>query len=333
MDGRLENKIKNEKKIERMLGELPECVSQYYYSRSSSKESKGSVEYIKKIRAFLSSINNDTKSIDVLKITEDDVSKYLHSIEQTTDNSGNIRETTFSYRKQVYSILNSFFEYLRKRKIIPENPMDCIERPMTKDVVKRKYLDAFDVNFILECIEDGAGSERSKNRQANWVLRDKAIIVLLAMTGMRETALTEINVDDIDFSKETIRVIDKRHKTHIYKMNETIQNALANWIEDRESKLSDQQTDALFISNQQKRISINAVVSIVKKYSLKGLGYEISPHKLRAAFCTILYEKTGDIEFVRRAVGHSCIETTQRYIVDDDSAKDEAASIMNKIFG
>ena len=112
-----------------------------------------------------------------------------------------------------------------------------------------------------------------------------------------------------------------------------MRNALVDWIEDRKEKLSNHHTDALFISNQRKRIGINAVVSIVKKYSLEGLGYEITPHKLRAAFCTILYEKTGDIEFVRRAVGHSCIETTQRYIVDDDSAKDEAASIMGKIFG
>ena len=333
MDGRLEHKIRNEKVVTEMLEELPESVSQYYLSRASSKESKGCVEYVKKIKAFLSFLNSDTKSIDISKITEDDISKYLHSIEQTTDRQGNVRETTFAYRKQVHSILKSFFEYLRKRKIIAENPMDCIERPTTKDVVKRVHLDSFDIHFLLECIDKGAGSDRSKNRQENWRLRDKAIIILLAMTGMRETALTEININDLDFFKGTIKVIDKRHKTHIYKMNETIRDALVEWIEDRETKLSIHQTDALFISNQRKRISVSTVVSIVEKYSLEGLGYKISPHKLRAAFCTILYEKTGDIEFVRRAVGHSCIETTQRYIVDDDTAKDEAALIMSEIFG
>lgn len=333
MDGRLEHKIKNEKTIAEMLEELPESVSQYYLSRSSSKESKGCVEYVKKIKAFLKFLNSDTKSIDISQITEDDISKYLHSIEQTTDRQGNIRETTFAYRKQVHSILNSFFEYLRKRKMISENPMDCIERPTSKDVVKRVYLDSFDIHFLLECIDKGAGSDRSKNRQENWRLRDKAIVILLAMTGMRETALTEINMEDLDFFKGTIKVIDKRHKTHIYKMNEAIRTALVEWIEDREVKLSNQETGALFISNQRKRIGVSTIVSIVEKYSLEGLGYKISPHKLRAAFCTILYEKTGDIEFVRRAVGHSCIETTQRYIVDDDTAKDEAASIMSKVFG
>ena len=109
MNGRLEHKLRNELVIERRLKELPECVSQYYLSRSSSKESKGSSEYIKKIGAFLKSISDDTKSIDITKITEDDVSKYMHSIEVTTDKQGKIKETSFAYRKQVHSILNSFF--------------------------------------------------------------------------------------------------------------------------------------------------------------------------------------------------------------------------------
>ena len=333
MNGRLEHKISNEKLIEKRLRELPDCVRDYYLSRASSKESKGSVEYIKKIRAFFEYLSDDTKSLDVTKITENDISRYLHSIEQTVDSNGTPKETSFSYRKQVHSILNSFFEYLRKRRVIVENPMDCIERPASKDVVKRKHLDTFDVHFILECIDSGAGSDFAKNRSKPWRIRDKAIIALLAMTGMRETALTEINMNDLDFANGTIKVIDKRHKTHIYRMNKVIREALENWIEDRKEKLSGQEIDALFISSLKKRVSAGCVVDIVKRYSLEGLGYSITPHKLRAAFCTILYERTKDPEFVRRAVGHTCIETTLRYIVDDDTAKEEAADHMEKIFG
>lgn len=109
-------------------------------------------------------------------------------------------------------------------------------------------------------------------------------------------------------------------------------NALTEWIDDRKKKLSDKEIDALFISNRRQRLGTKSLVAIVEKYSLEGLGYKISPHKLRAAFCTILYKQTKDIEFVRRAVGHSFIETTQRYVVDDDNAKDEAAFMMEKIF-
>ena len=333
MDGRLEHKISNERLIEKRLENLPDCVKDYYLSRTLSKESMGSLEYIRKIRCFLEFLNEDTKSVDVTKITENDVSRYLHSIEQTVDKHGTPKETSFSYRKQVHSILNSFFEYLRKRRVIQENPMDCVERPSSKDVVKRQRLDSFDIHFLLECIDGGAGSDFAKNKSAPWRVRDKAIITLLAMTGMRETALTEINVNDVDFVNGTVKVIDKRHKTHVYRMNRAIRESLENWISDRADKLAGQKVDALFISNQKKRVSVKCVVTIVRKYSLEGLGYSISPHKLRAAFCTILYEDTKDVEFVRRAVGHTCIETTLRYISDDDSAKEEAAERLERIFG
>ena len=103
-----------------------------------------------------------------------------------------------------------------------ENPMNCVERPTSKDVVKRTNLDSFDIHFLLECIDGGAGSDFAKNKSAPWRMRDKAIITLLAMTGMRETALTEINVNDVDFIAGTVKVIDKRHKTHVYKMNKAI---------------------------------------------------------------------------------------------------------------
>lgn len=337
MNGRMEHKIQNEKTIERLLKDLPKEVSQYYYSRSSARESKGSAEYVYKIRAFLKFLNDDAQVVDVTQITENDVSRYLHSIEQTTDNNGVVRETSFSYRKQIHSILNSFFEYLRKRRLIVYNPMDCIERPRNNDIVKRKSLDTFDIRFILESVEKGAGTKHMMHRQEAWMLRDKAIIVLLALTGMRRTALTEINLEDLDFYNETITAIDKRHKTHTYKMNGMMKDVLQNWIADREIKMADianeNKTTALFISNQRRRLVPSSIRKIVQKYSLEALGEEISPHKLRAAFCTVLYEQTRDIEFVRRAVGHNRVETTQRYILDNDSAKDEAASIMTKVFG
>lgn len=332
MNGRLEHKLHNEKVIAKLLEDLPLCVTDYYYSRSASKESRGSAEYISKIRTFLKFLNDDTKNIDVRTITENEISKYLHSIEQTIDKNGNPKETSFSYRQQVWSILNSFFGYLRKKRIIGENPMDFIDRPSGKDVVKRVNLDSFDIRFLLESVDDGAGTKHSKHRQENWKTRDKAILVLFAMTGMRETALTEINLEDLDFYNETITVIDKRHKTHVYKMNDTIKKTLEAWLEDRENKLNGEKVSALFISNRKQRIHRDSVYRLVKKYSLEGLGYEISPHKLRAAFCTILYNKTKDIEFVRRAVGHNKIETTQRYVVDDNTARETAAEIMGKIY-
>ena len=69
-----------------------------------------------------------------------------------------------------------------------------------------------------------------------------------------------------------------------------------------------------------------------REYSKAGIGTEISPHKLRSAFCTILYDETKDINFVSQAVGHKNIETTQRYIVNDGQTKKKAVSLLDDIF-
>lgn len=332
MQGRLEHKLKNEAKIEAILKDLPPLVTQFYYTRASSKESKGNLEYISKIRQFLKFINNDTKNVDITKITESDITSYLHSLENTVDSEGNIRETSFSYRKQIHSILNTFFEYLRKKRIIHDNPMDCIERPSASDVVNRVQLDISDINSLFKAVDKGAGTKHSINRQKAWKKRDIAIITLFAMTGMRKTALTEINLDDVDFINNTLTVIDKRHKTHVYKINHKLREVLLDWIEDRKDKIDNENIDALFISNRKTRIGDRTINAIVQKYSKSVFDKPISPHKLRAAFCTILYKQKGDIEFVRDAVGHSSVETTQRYIVKDNKAKEEASMIMDGIF-
>jgi len=63
------------------------------------------------------------------------------------------------------------------------------------------------------------------------------------------------------------------------------------------------------------------------------MGQNISPHKLRAAFITLMHEETGDIELVRQMVGHENIATTQRYIYTDNSVKEKSIEIVGNHLG
>ena len=90
-------------------------------------------------------------------------------------------------------------------------------------------------------------------------------------------------------------------------------------------------TKALFVDKDGDRVTRSTIDNIVNKYTKAALGKPLSPHKLRAGFCSIMYNKTHDIEFVRRAVGHSNISTTQRYIVTSKEEKRKASEIMDKI--
>lgn len=331
MKGRMEHRLRTENNINNILSDMPNYVVDYYYNISVSHEPKTCEEYIRKVAAFLKYISNDTKNICIENISDIDIARYIHSLETKTGNDGVVKMTTFAYRKMVYSSLNSFFNYLQKRNLVKTNYVSLIDRPKNEDNVKRYHLTSDDFTNILFQVESGAGTKRSVNRQKNWKSRDYAIFIIMMCTGIREAALTEINVDDIDFTSRTITVIDKRFTTHVYHINDKMDKAIKLWLFDRENILNGVQCDALFISNQKKRISEGAIWKIVRKYAKNALGYEISPHKIRSGFCTILYDKTGDIEFVRDAVGHKNMETTKRYIVKDGNTKTKSSNIINDL--
>lgn len=323
MKGRLEHAIRTENNIDVLLDQLPKCVSEYYYNLSSNREPKSCLEYIRKIKKFLQYVNpNDIKNINVNDITEMTVSKYMKKLE-VTEKDGVIKETSFSYRKQNHTILKSFFTYLYKRKYVDDNPMELIEREVGKDHPHRIFLKANDLKDMLDSVNNGAGTSRMVNRQKEWKERDLAILMLFMQTGMRETALTEINVDDIDFDKMTLTIVDKGHETHVYILSEKTLMAIQEWIYHREVLLRGyNETDALFISSYRKRITASSISKIVRKYSHEALDYEVSPHKLRAAYGNLLIKKTGNLHLVSKCMGHKRPDTTEIYL-DDNTIEDK----------
>lgn len=333
MKGRIESKIKTENSISLVLKDCPQYLIDYYYSIMSYKEPKTCRVCIYAIKKFLSSINENLNEIQIDKVTNIDVTKYMHELEIINKGNGNdAKYASASYVNATHSHLKDFFNYLQTNNYITNNPMLQVKRIKRKDTVKRPRLTEKDLRKILQSVDNGVGSDRAMAYQQKWKTRDKAIILLFLNTGMRETALTEINIDEPDFENNKLTIIDKRHSEHTYFMGETLKQALLEWIEDREWILNGTECDALFVSARNTRITARAVQDIVSKYSEDALGYKITPHKLRAAFCTILYERKGDIEFVRDAVGHSNVSVTQRYIVKDDTQKKEASEIMDELF-
>ena len=341
MKGRLETQIKTEATINNILYDCPKYLTEYYYSIMSSKEPKTCKVCIYAIKKFLKFLNEDVDKININEITNIDITKYLHEIEtikvyrinpKTKKEECIIRAASASYINSTHSHLKDFFIYLNQSGYIDLNPMENIKRIKRKDIIKRPKLNEDDLKKILKTIEEGAGSSRSISFQEKWRERDRAIFLLFINTGMRETALTEINIDEPDFINNKLTIIDKRHVQHTYFIGSSLRKALLDWIKARELILDGKECDALFISSKLSRISTRTVQMLIGKYSEEALGYKISPHKLRAAFCTILYDKKNDIEFVRDAVGHSSVSVTQRYIVKDDSQRKEASQIMDDLF-
>lgn len=327
MQGRIENDLKREAKIQQMLAELPEYVSEWDTSlHASHKTTTTRNSYIMCVRSFLEFVDKDVSKVTIDDLTRVIVQKYFIS-KETKNVNGQIMETSDSQRCLIWFALNSLFSYLKMVNKIEENPIDIVDRPKNHDLDRikheRKLLTEEDFHKILKAVDYS-----SCHVYRRW--RNKLILLLFMTTGMRRTALTEINIEDIDYNTNTLVIEDKRRKIHTYPLSNLVMKYLDKWLIDRKKFLHKlgRESNALFVNSDGERISGYGIDFIVRKYSKIALGYEISPHKLRAGYTSILYNKTHDIEFVRRAVGHENASTTQRYVVTDNTEREKASEMI-----
>lgn len=333
MTGRLENELKIEKVIINTLKQMPYFAEEWYYNlKASNKEPSSCNDFINKLRRFLLFINKNVKNIKPEEITLLETEKYFIFIQKKRDKNNNLVYTSSSYQYGIWCALHNFFKFMVNRKYIPENYVELIERPKSNDLDKinknRILLTKKDFNKIINVVETGVGSSRARSHQERLKSRDMSIIMLFMTTGMRREALSEINIEDLCLQERRLVVTDKGMKTHVYYLSDKVIDHLNEWLYLRDD-MNKNNSHALFISGNGKRMTGSALYKLVEKYCDAALGYHVSPHKLRSGFCSILYSEKEDIEFVRRAVGHSNIATTQRYIVTKNNEKTEASNLIS----
>lgn len=320
MNGRLLNDEKKDVFIEAKLKDMPEYVAEWNLNMKASRKTAATrKDYIQKIDKFLRAVNYN--------ITETNTARYFLSA-QTRKKNGELVYTSDSYQLTVWCCLNSFFDFMYRHNYVEKNYMQEISRPKNRDLARinehRVRLNGEDFQKILTAIDDETNVVQHH--------RDRAMILLLMNTGMRRGALTNIMLDDIDYEAKTLTVIDKGNKRHQYFLDDLCISAIEEWLEVREAYIKKQTTEKhLFLSDHGNGMSEEAVSNVSRKYTKAALGKELSPHKLRSGYCSILYEKSGDIEFVRRAVGHANSATTQRYIVTKGDERKRAAEIMSSV--
>lgn len=339
MNGRLENELKIQNESLLILEKLPKYVLNWYYNMVASDMSASSCkDYVMKVYRFLSYINNNVINIKTEDITEDIVQKYMISI-RTKKTKAGIVETSDSYRHTIWYCLNNFLGYLCSHGLIEKNYMINIKKGKNNDLQRinqnRILLTEKEFKRIICAAKTYEINNKLGRQSVTFSERDVAIIELFMTTGMRESALANINIDDINFNDMSLTIIDKGDIMHKCFMSDELATTISNWIDEREYYVEDKniKTNALFISEKGNRISTDAIYDMIKKYTKIALGKELSPHKLRAGFISILYKKTKDIEFCRRAVGHSNIATTQRYITTSNKEKEESMNIMTSLIG
>ncbi|MBR5165790.1 MAG: tyrosine recombinase XerC [Ruminococcus sp.] len=248
---------------------------------------------------------------DLKQITLSDIYNFIFYTADERHNADKAR-----YRK--LSALRSFFKYLTKSThILAEDPTKDIEVPVPKQALP-KFLS---LNESLRLLAS-ADSTDSK--------RDYCILTLFLNCGMRLSELVGIDIRDIDFTEKRLKVLGKGNKERMVYLNSACLDALNSYLEDRTANKKAAAEPALFISNQNKRISKRRVQQIVEnslcEAGLDGKG--ITTHKLRHTAATLMYQYgDADVLTLKELLGHASVSTTEIYThLSDDNVRSAVES-------
>lgn len=262
---------------------------------------------------------DDIDTADISKMTTEDLKKItLSDIYNFVFYTADERHNSDRARYRKLSALRSFFKYLTKTAyILVDDPIKDIEIPSPKRALP-KFLSLNDSLRLL------ASSDSTDSK------RDYCILTLFMNCGMRLSELVGINIKDIDFTEKRLKVLGKRNKERMVYLNSACLDALNSYLEDRTANKKAAAEPALFISNQNKRISKRRVQQIVEN-SLREAGLDgkgITTHKLRHTAATLMYQYgDADVLTLKELLGHASVSTTEIYThLSDDNVRSAVES-------
>lgn len=327
-------------KLRELLKTLPQFVAGFFRGLSDQTEPKTRLAYAYDLRIFFAFLSEETgipateisteiiAGVDSEKIEE--FMEYLSYYVPAENPDGAIQNAALGKSRKLAAV-RGLFKFLYMKKIIPANPAELVPFPK----IHEKAITTLEVDEIAKLLDEVDSGENLTPRQKVFhertKLRDAAIITLLLGTGMRVSECVGLDLRDIDFEINGLRVTRKGGDEMVLYFGQEVEAALFAYLDAREeiTPIAGHE-NALFLSLQNRRLTDRAIQNMVKKYAkLITQLKNISPHKLRSTFGTRLYAETGDIYLVANVLGHADVNTTRKhYAKMDDTYRRKAANAV-----
>jgi integrase/recombinase XerC len=204
--------------------------------------------------------------------------------------------------------LRTFFQFLVREGMLELNPAKLVATPKREKKLPKHLSIEEAVRFI-----------ESPDPETDLGKRDRAMLELMYATGVRVAELTTLNLADVDFRNQLVRVTGKRRKQRIVPFGDPAGVAIRSYLDVRDkfllnAPISKRDEEALFLNYQGTRITTRSVGRMVEKYIRICAGmHNISPHALRHSFATHLLDSGADLRDIQELLGHARLSTTQVY--------------------
>ena len=271
------------------------CLKNYYnYISIERNLSKNSItSYMRDLQRF-SEFQNQ---LNPLKVSRKDILKYID----------HINENQLSSRTQarILSSIRSLYNFLIFEKKLEIDPCEHINTPKigTKIPV---VLRVDEIDKIISSID--LSTEHGE--------RNRAIIECLYSCGLRVSELIQLQISNLLFQDDVIKVIGKGNQQRIVPVSNTLKKYLINYIRfiRKKQNINKNFNDIVFLNRRGKPFSRVMIFMIVKQLTKKaGIQKIVSPHTFRHSFATHLVEGGADLRVVQEMLGHANITTTEIY--------------------
>ena len=339
-----QNYIDTTLRLREVLNSMAPFVKDYFRAVEPTTSARTRISYAYDIRLFFRFLmkNNpvyktytlrDFRPADLENVEPVDIEEYMDYLKVYSASDGQqiINGETGIARK--ISSLRSFYAYYFKRQVIEKNPTLFVDLPKIheKSIIR---LDVDEVAILLDYVENCGQTltGQKKNYYEKTKYRDMAILTLLLGTGLRVSECVGLDIDDLDFKNGAVHVIRKGGNEMVVYFGQEVEEALLSYLEKTRYHMEPcaGHEKALFLSTQRRRMGVQAVENMVKKYASAAVpGKKITPHKLRSTYGTALYKETGDIYLVADVLGHKDVNTTKKhYAAIDDERRRKAAGAV-----
>lgn len=260
------------------------------YLKSVKKHSDNTIiSYQDDLKELASVLNNN-----IIDINEDDIKKYLNYLYDKSYNKNTISRKLSGVR--------SFYNYLYNHDVIKTNYFTDVHNPKKIRSLPH-YLKTSEIDKVLD----------NTNEVTLYGERNKLIVELLYVTGLRVSELVNIKLKDIDKYNKSIKILGKGSKERIVYYEDNCSELLNKYLNNTRRELDKSNSEYLLLNKFGNKLSTRMIRNILNDLTIGTSIEQIYPHMIRHTFATTMLNNGADLMTVKELLGHESINTTSIY--------------------
>jgi len=276
-----------------------EAIENYAnYLRFEKNASENTIEaYVSDLQKLQDFAEQNLMNITPITISYEHLQEFLYQVSKIN----------YSERTQArwISSIKGFFSFLLEDELREDNPSALLETPKL-GLYLPDTLSLEEIEKLISATEENTDLAK----------RNRCMIEVLYGCGLRVSELTELQISNINFKENYLKIQGKGDKVRFVPLADYTADFIKNYINNIRSKqkINPKHSDILFLNSRGAQISRQMVFLIIKEIVRKaGIQKNISPHTFRHSFATHLLQNGADLRFIQEMLGHSSITTTEIY--------------------